>query len=212
MHPRLLAMGLLFALTLVFAACSGDSTETSPIEPETVQPTAEIRPDPATAVSEPTAMATPALTAAPIRPQTPEHADPEPTAVATPAPTLAPTPIALSTPTQTPAPAEPEEPAEIDPTKPTVQDAREYLTEVVPACSPVEGTSINPCDEKGIAPFGWFHPGGGISIWNLPEPVSIRTFLDGGLPSFANPPGRARNLHRRFGTLHIGTVPATKFS
>ena len=67
----------------------------------------------------------------------------------------------------------------MDPTEPTVQDDREYLTEVVPACSPIEGTSINPCDEESIAPFGWFHPGGGLSIWNLPEPVSIRTFLDG---------------------------------
>ena len=63
-----------------------------------------------------------------------------------------------------------------DPTPPP-----EYLTEIVPACSPIEGTDLDPCRSGDtVADFG---PTGTVSSGSPTSggfpPISVRAFLDG---------------------------------
>ena len=192
MRPRLLAIGLLFAVTMAFAACSGDSTETPTSMPESAQATAAITPDLETA--KPAATPAPTVAPAPVATPVPTTA---PAPVATPVPTTTPAPVATPVPTTTPAPVvmeptliptpvEPEGSAAVEESEPLEPDDREYLTEVIPPCTPMEGTDVNPCDAEGTLPFGIFSLAGGSGLFDQPEPVSLRYWLDGGFAGKAS--------------------------
>ena len=56
---------------------------------------------------------------------------------------------------------------------------REYLRDEIPPCTPVPGSTVDPCDPvaKRIS-FGLGHPG----LWNVDAPTSVREMLDDSSP------------------------------
>ena len=131
----------------------------------------------------PTPSHTPAPTATPTPADTPTPL-PTPTLVPMPTPTLARVPT--STPISTPTPI------------PTPSPYTGYLTEEIPPCTPVEGSSVDPCDPD--APLTEYC----LGCTRLgDEPLSIREVLNG-FP----PPSWVPHLVVR-GTYIPGTVRCT---
>ena len=62
----------------------------------------------------------------------------------------------------------------------------QYLTKVIPACSPIEGSGDDPCEPRRPTQFGLkLGGGGGSGLFDLPEPWDIRWFMDGTSPARA---------------------------
>ena len=63
---------------------------------------------------------------------------------------------------------------------PTPSPYTGYLTEEIPPCTPIPGSSVDPCEPRGpIETFGG--AGGSSPAFNSEEPLTIRQFLDGSL-------------------------------
>jgi hypothetical protein len=78
--------------------------------------------------------------------------------------------------TPTPAPT----PSPTTPPTPTPSPYEGYLTEEIPPCTMVAGSSVDPCEPRGpIETFGG--AGGSSPAFNSEEPLTIRQFLDGSL-------------------------------
>ena len=142
----------LAALTFAFVAC-GDG-QPAPASTSTPTPTA---------VSVSTSIVTPNTVSATVRPMAsaPSQA-PTPTPVLEPEPTL--TPTSVPAPTSTPVP--------------TSTAGHSYLTEEIPPCTPIPGSSVDPCEpdvkiQTQVAGVG----SGGIFLYDQPQ--TVREFLDG---------------------------------
>ena len=61
---------------------------------------------------------------------------------------------------------------------PTLSPYTGYLTEEISPCTPIPGSSVDPCEPRGpIETFG--AAGGSSPAYNTEEPLAIRQFLDG---------------------------------
>ena len=77
-----------------------------------------------------------------------------------------------SPPSPTPVPPTPQTPT------PTPSSYTGYLTEEIPPCTPIPGSSVDPCEPRGpIETFG--AAGGSNPVYDAEEPLTIRQFLDG---------------------------------
>ena len=122
---------------------------------------------------------------------------PTPTAASVPAPTATPTPALVPTPSiSSPTPTAASVAASISP--PTL--GLSYLTEKIPPCTPVPGSSVDPCDPDAPP----FEMGMAQSVPELgDEPLSMREMLDDDPP-----PAWVTHLALR-GTYLPGTVRCT---
>ena len=76
--------------------------------------------------------------------------------------------------TPTPAPT----PSPTTPPTPTPSPYEGYLTEEIPPCTPIDGSSADPCETRG--PIETFGAAGGTNpAYDTEEPLTIRQFLDG---------------------------------
>ena len=152
---------LLAALTLAFVACGNVQPTPAPVSTLAPTPTPTFAPT-----------ATPAPVSTPASTPTPTFA---PATTPTPVSTLTPTPTPTSAPAPTPSPLPTPDPISMQTATPA--PAPTYLTEEIPPCTPVPGSSVDPC-EPGAAPFGG---GAALSLPDLgDEPSSLRSMLDGG--------------------------------
>ena len=170
----------LAVLTLVFVACGdgqpapaqvsmSSSTPTaisvsSSIIPPTPKP--KHAPTPATVPTQ-----APTLTSAPAQTPTPATV---PTQTSIPASASAFTPTPTPLPTSTPVSTQ----------TATLASAPTYLTEEIPPCTPIAGSSVDPCEPDvkiQTNPLGDLGSGG---IFEYDQPQTVRAFLDGGSISF----------------------------
>ena len=147
-----------------------------------------------TRVEDPTATPVPRLT--PTVASTPT-ATPVPTAKPqpTPTPTAAPTPTPTPTPTATPRPTPTATPTS------TPSPYTGYLTEEIPPCTPVEGSTVDPCDPDAKRfSFSYGEP---PDVRDFEAPASVREWL-----SIPSPPAWITHLVVH-GTYLPGTVRCT---
>ena len=108
-------------------------------------------------------------------------------------PTLSSTATLLPGPTPTPIPTPMSPPTSVPPLTPTLSSAHtgtltpmtglSYLTEEIPPCTPVEGSSVDPCEPNVKIETSML--GGVAESFNRPvTPRTIREYLDGGAISF----------------------------
>ena len=159
MTPRATVSAVIFvAAALALVACGGGQPASAPtFTPTTtstsvsalvVTPTALSVPVPTSAPAPaPTAPSAAALAATPAAPSAP---GPTPTStsapVPTPAPAPTPMPAAVPQPASTPAPSPTPTPASTQ-TSTSVSGAS-YLAEEIPSCTPVPGSSVDPCEPR----------------------------------------------------------------
>ena len=177
----------LAAATLVFVACGGGQStpaRTSPPAPTaTTVPSLSSAPTPL-----PVPGPTSSLGSAPVLTPTPTSA-PAPTPASAPGPT--PTPTSAPIPTPTPAPAPTPLPAAVllptstpaafpTPTPVSTQTSTSvprasYLAEEIPPCTPVTGSSVDPCEQG--AEGALIASSGGLIVFDVP--LGVKSVFNG---------------------------------